>query len=168
MKWGNLAKFLLSFILASAILIGAGFAILQYLVGRFADLPPRPTFPEEQQSKIQPTPKPILSPSPQFSPIDPTPNPTATESPEQAVETPTPSPSPTDSPTDGEPGKISWPDGVILRDGPNADAGRVGGIEYNQPVVVLETSPDGQWQRVRVAGSDQEGWVKAGNVQAGN
>jgi hypothetical protein len=44
----------------------------------------------------------------------------------------------------------------------------LGGIDYNTPVVVLEESQDGVWQKVRVVATEQEGWVKAGNVERNN
>jgi len=41
-------------------------------------------------------------------------------------------------------------------------AASVGGVDYNKELVILETSPDGDWQRVWSNGV--EGWIKAGNV----
>jgi hypothetical protein len=41
----------------------------------------------------------------------------------------------------------------------------VGGVEYNETVVVLEESADKEWQRVRLEDGSQEGWIKAGNTE---
>jgi len=54
---------------------------------------------------------------------------------------------------------------LILRSEPNLDAERVGGIGFNSRVIVLEQSEDNVWQKIRLEGEEQEGWVKAGNTQ---
>ncbi|MEM8828204.1 MAG: SH3 domain-containing protein [Cyanobacteria bacterium P01_G01_bin.19] len=60
---------------------------------------------------------------------------------------------------------VTWPEGLSLRAEPSVDAERVGGIEYNSKIVILENSNDGNWQRVLLPWNQQEGWVKAGNVK---
>lgn len=60
---------------------------------------------------------------------------------------------------------VTWPQGLSLRAEPNLNAGRVGGISYDAKIIILEDSADGQWQKVRVPWSEQEGWVKAGNTK---
>jgi ABC-type Na+ efflux pump permease subunit len=60
---------------------------------------------------------------------------------------------------------VTWPQGLSLRAEPNLNAGRVGGISYDAKIIILEDSADGQWQKIRVPWSDQEGWVKAGNTE---
>jgi uncharacterized protein YgiM (DUF1202 family) len=60
---------------------------------------------------------------------------------------------------------VVQPIGLILRNDPNSSSAQVGGIDYNQQVTVLEKSSDGVWIRVRLEGSQKEGWVKAGNVE---
>lgn len=60
---------------------------------------------------------------------------------------------------------VTWPQGLSLRAEPNLNAGRVGGISYNAKIIILEDSDDGQWQKVRIPWSEQEGWIKAGNTE---
>lgn len=58
------------------------------------------------------------------------------------------------------------PIGLILRDTPSRDAIRIGGISYQEEVIVLETTEDGRWERVRVDdGGDRVGWVSGGNTE---
>lgn len=58
------------------------------------------------------------------------------------------------------------PIGLILRDTPSRDANRIGGISYQEKVVVLEKIEDGRWEKVRVDdGGDRVGWVTGGNTE---
>ncbi|MGK7913588.1 MAG: SH3 domain-containing protein [Synechococcus sp.] len=59
-------------------------------------------------------------------------------------------------------GRVTWPDGLRLLSAPAGS--NVGGIRFNEIVEILDTSGDGQWQRVRRESNGQEGWVKAGNL----
>jgi hypothetical protein len=96
---------------------------------------------------------PSPSPSTPLTPANASRNSTPTPSPEQVV------------PKGAYKGKVTWSSGLSLRSDPNSSAGRVGGVDYNSELIILETSKDGQWQKVRVANGTQEGWVKAGNVK---
>ena len=60
---------------------------------------------------------------------------------------------------------VTWPEGLSLRAEPSINASRVGGVYFDDKIIILEDSADGKWQRVRVPGSNQEGWVKAGNIK---
>lgn len=60
---------------------------------------------------------------------------------------------------------VTWPQGLSLRAEPSVNAGRVGGIDVNASIIILGSSADGEWQRVRLPWSNQEGWVKAGNTK---
>lgn len=62
--------------------------------------------------------------------------------------------------------RVNEPLGLYLRSAPAADANRLGGIVQGEAVTLLETSADGQWQRVRRELNGSEGWVKAGNLNA--
>lgn len=64
--------------------------------------------------------------------------------------------------------RIIWPDGLILRDAAGADAARIGGVAFNQEVVVLQESADQRWQKVSIADGELEGWIKAGNADRVN
>jgi hypothetical protein len=52
-----------------------------------------------------------------------------------------------------------------MRDQPASDAQSIGGVGGNQKVIILEESADKNWQKIRIAGTDKEGWVKAGNTK---
>ncbi|NEO88614.1 MAG: SH3 domain-containing protein, partial [Spirulina sp. SIO3F2] len=92
----------------------------------------------------------------------------ATES-NQAGGKPDPKPSPKAEAEPLEPGayraRVTWPDGLSLRDEPSLDANRIESILYDQEMIVLRSTDDGVWDRVRLPGSNKEGWVKAGNAQ---
>jgi hypothetical protein len=64
--------------------------------------------------------------------------------------------------------RVTWPEGLSLRDAPNLESNRIGGVAFNQEVFVLKLSDDQRWQQVRLADSEQEGWIKAGNTQKAN
>jgi hypothetical protein len=78
-------------------------------------------------------------------------------------------PSQTPSPSPLEPGaykaRVIWQQGLSLRAEPSYDAERIGGLDYNQQIVVLEESADKSWQKVRLADGEQEGWIKSGNTE---
>jgi Bacterial SH3 domain len=142
----NLPKFF-RFLLGSTlglVILGIGLLGLGYfVVQRMSALPERPVFENERN---KPSPSPSATPSP-------------------TSQTPAES---TPSPTDGYLATVNFPSGLSVRDNPSSDAARIGGVEFNQEVVVLEDSSDGDWQRIRSQTSDLEGWVKAGNLKRVN
>jgi hypothetical protein len=139
----SLVQFILGFILALIILAGGSVAAALYFVTKLTALPPRPSFANDQ---------PVV---------------TAT----QAAE------SPGESTGEGSTGasaalpanayraKVIWPDGLILRDRPGYEANSIGGLDFNAQVVVLETTSDNEWEKIRLEGSGQEGWIKGGNTE---
>lgn len=144
MSWSSITKFLIGSVLGVAILIGSGAVIAYFLLAKLAEPPSKPYFAND---------KPI----------------TTDASSETKV---TPTPATTDSTTDTaplEPGayraRVIYSGGLSLRDSPSVDAARIGGVEYNQQIVILEESPDKRWQRVRLESGDTEGWIKAGNIE---
>lgn len=141
-------KFILGFALAIALLFLAGAGLTRYLLSRLTTPPPRPTFTND------PSPSPVVTAaSPAASPAAPVPS---------VAASPAASPSPSPSPQ-GYRARVTQPIGLILRQEPSVEAARVGGIEFNAEVIVLEDSPDGSWQKVRAA-SGAEGWVKGSNT----
>lgn len=60
---------------------------------------------------------------------------------------------------------VTWSEGLSLRAEPSIDAERIGGVGYNARILILEDSADKRWQKIRIPGSEREGWVKAGNVR---
>ncbi|NER39347.1 MAG: SH3 domain-containing protein [Oscillatoria sp. SIO1A7] len=64
--------------------------------------------------------------------------------------------------------RVIWPDGLILRDSAGYDAQSIGGIAFNERAILLETTPDKEWEKVRVEQTNEEGWVKGGNTERVN
>lgn len=147
MKWSSIAKFLLGSILGIALLSIGGLAMGYYFMTRLTQAPPKPIFAND----VQPTENPAQS--------------TADSADATAANS---APTPTSSTSPLEPGtyrvQVVYAGGLLLRDSPSVEANQIGGVAYNQQVVVLEESADQIWQRVRLE-SGEEGWVKAGNVE---
>lgn len=148
MTLSGISKFILGVLLAAAILFGAGISLTRYLLARLATPPPRPVFAND------PSPSPVAA-------VAASPAPAAEATP---AASPTPESSPSPSPSQGYQARVVQPIGLILRQDASAEAPQVGGVEYNQEIVVLEDSPDGGWQKVRL-GNGTEGWVKGGNTE---
>lgn len=153
----GLLKFILGVFLAIAVLIGSGVAVALYFMNRTAIPPAKPIFANDSPSLQTKAPKPTATETSSSSSKKATPSPTAT-----------PSPSPTEStslPPGAYRGRVTWSQGLSLRAEPNLDAERIGGVGFNEKIIVLEESQDKGWQKIRVEGSQQEGWVKIGNTQ---
>ncbi|KAF3888676.1 MULTISPECIES: SH3 domain-containing protein [Nostocales] len=166
---GNIFKFILGISLALAILVGGGVATALYFMNRTSTPPPKPIFANDLPTVKGKNPKAVVSKS------------TAKKSnsqPETKAETSADStPDPTESPKAKEeapkklpPGayraRVTWPQGLSLRAEAQTEAERIGGVGFNSRVIVLQEN--GGWQRIRIVGSDQEGWVKTGNTQKVN
>jgi len=136
----GLSKFLLGFTLAVAILLGAGVVFTNFVIGRLSSLPARPTFPNDIQPKSS----------------------AAKDTPKAAVAAKPPEPAP--APAEGYAAKVTQPIGLLVREEPSAESGQVGGVALDEEVRVLETSSDGEWQRVKTS-NGTEGWVKGGNTE---
>ncbi len=144
MKSPKIFRFLLGSVLGLVIL-GIGLLGLGYFaVQRLSTPPERPVFENERTNQSSPSPASTPS-STNSTPAEATP-----------------------SLTDGYIATVSFSGGLSVRDNPSNDAARIGGVEFNQEVVVLEDSADGDWQRIRSQTSDLEGWVKAGNLKRVN
>lgn len=148
MMRSGLAKFLLGIVLAIAVLMFGGVAVAFYFMTRVTTSPPKPVFANDKPE--------VKAQSGSTS--------TARRSTKPAQPS---TPSPSEKPL--EPGayqaRVTWADGLSLRSEPQPDAERIGGIEYDQQIVVLAESPDKNWQRVRLADGEQTGWIKAGNIE---
>ncbi|MEL6470904.1 MAG: SH3 domain-containing protein [Cyanobacteria bacterium J06623_4] len=148
----GLSKFVLGIILAMLIMTLAGASMLRYFMARTAETPDRPVYendlPEEPQS-------PAAS-APAAAPAE-TPEAPATE-PEPAPE-PEPEPEPLTEGTYSA--YVTQPVGLILRAGPGTDYSNIGGIGYQESIVVL--SEEGGWLNVQLS-SGEEGWIKDGNT----
>lgn len=157
----NLLKFILGVFLALVVLLGTGLTVALYFVNRTAVSPPKPIFandyPSSQPKKPNTTPK----PQPQKS-ATPTPEPTPTPT-QTPTQTPTPTPKPL--PPNAYKGNVIWNEGLSMRSEPDANSPSVGGVAANKKVIILEESDDRKWQKIRIPDTDQEGWVKAGNIE---
>ena len=158
-------KFILGFFLAIAVLVGSGVAVALYFINRTGVPPAKPVFSNDSPSVKAQAPKgtesgggkPTLTPQTQAQ-SSPSPTPTPTESPKA-----TPSPKPL--PSGAYRGRVNWAEGLSLRSQPNQEAEKIGGVGFNQKIIILEESEDKAWQKIRLEGTEQEGWVKAGNTE---
>lgn len=140
----GLSKLVLGVVIALLMLSLAGVATARYFMARLAVLPSRPIFEND------------ALPAAQANASAPT---------AAAAPTPTPTPTPAELPAGAYSAVVTQPIGLVLREGPGTTFAQLGGIDYNAKVVVLETSPDKQWLKVRLSEGSQEGWIKAGNVR---
>jgi hypothetical protein len=157
-------KFILGFFLAIAVLIGGGAAIALYFMNRTGVPPAKPVFSNDSPSVKAQAPKATesgrgttLTPG---TKAESSPSSTSTPS-----ESPIATPSPKPLPSGAYRGRVSWAEGLSLRSQPNQEAERIGGVGFNQKIIILEESDDKAWQKIRLEGSEQEGWVKAGNTK---
>lgn len=155
----GLLKFVLGFLLAIAVLLGSGITIAIYFINRTAITPEKPMFANDN-----PDPKPNL---PKVTPkkvvkVKPKPTAKPTPTPELVRESPTP------LPAGSYTAVVTWPQGLSVRDKPAFEGQAIGGVAGNQKVIILETSQDGEWQKIRIPDTNQEGWVKAGNTEKSN
>ena len=151
----GLLKFVLGFSLAIAVLLGSGMTIAIYFINRTAITPEKPMFANDN-----PDPKPNL---PQVTPkkvVKVKPKPTATPD--------LPKESPTALPPGSYTAVVTCSQGLSVRDKPAFEGQAIGGVAGNQKVIILETSQDGKWQKIRIPDTNQEGWVKSGNTEKSN
>jgi Bacterial SH3 domain len=154
MNPSSLFQFIIGFFLG-VILFGAGIAGGAYFfLTNVSGNTSKPTFAEE---------KPIPEKKPESKP-------STNENPQPKTEAKKPETKPEteDLPAGAYKAKVTWSTGLSLRSNPSSDAQRVGGVDYNADLIILTTSNDNQWQKVRVPSSGQEGWVKSGNVEKVN
>ncbi|MEH2348955.1 MAG: SH3 domain-containing protein [Nostoc sp.] len=158
----GLTKFILGFFLAIAVLVGGGAAIALYFMNRTGIPPAKPVYSNDSPSVKAQAPKgtelggakPSLTPRTSSKS-----SPTPTESPKATPSSPKPLPS------GAYRGRVNWAEGLSLRSQPNQEAEKIGGVAFNQKIIILSESEDKAWQKIRLEGSEQEGWVKAGNTE---
>jgi hypothetical protein len=170
----NLLKYILGIVLALGILVGGSVATAIYVFNRNSINPAKPVFDNDSVA--------VKESAPLINADKTKPNPTSEENkavdnkqedknaPEvqetpKAKETPEAKQAPKELPPGAYEGRVSWPQGLSLRKDANSAAEKVGGVGFNQKVTVIEESSDKVWLKIRLEGSDQEGWVKAGNVK---
>ena len=140
---GGLAKLVLGISLAFILLSLGGIATARYFMAKLSVLPPRPVFDNDAVS--------------------------SQSAPEGAPETPAESGTEAAAEPEIPPGSygavVTQPIGLVVRSGPGAEHEQLGGVDFNDEVLVLQASEDGNWLNVRIRESGQEGWVKAGNTR---
>lgn len=153
-KLSGFLQFAIGLLLAIAFLLGGGIAAALYLAAKHSTQPERPVFDEERVAT-----KPAASNAKSAS----TQQKSTAANPGALTSTATNSDKPL------EPGayraRVTWPQGLLLRDNPSFNANSLGGIPFNGQVVVLAESSDKEWQQVRLENSDQKGWIKGGNIE---
>lgn len=181
-------QFILGFLLGIGLIAGISGAVLFAYYKKMSVLPQKPIYPKVN-SNTQPQ-----ANSSDFTDIEPIESVTSGDKIEESLTTQTetessdpqvlkdtpsdigsevedePEPEPpleneSELPADAYRAVVTWPEGLSLRSEPTANSGRVGGISADASIIILEESADGNWQRVRLPWSGQEGWVKAGNVR---
>ncbi|NJL65625.1 MAG: SH3 domain-containing protein [Methylacidiphilales bacterium] len=170
----NVFKFLFGFTLAIAILIGGGVATGIYFMNQSSRIPPKPIYPNDDPKLREQLAK---TPLPKQTKLSDNSSNKNSEDKSEVKVTPTPTPTPTPISTEKPenekkplpPGayqaRVTWNQGLRLRSEPKADSQAVGGVGFNQKVIVIEESDDKTWQKVRLEDGSQEGWVKSRNTQ---
>ncbi|MEM9216316.1 MAG: SH3 domain-containing protein [Cyanobacteria bacterium P01_F01_bin.150] len=162
----GLSKFILGVALAIAIIGVSGFYGARYVMTRLTAPPERPLFPEEGDyvsANVA-----LEEGSDDEANLPSEGNEAAVTDDENNDEVSTADSAPEPEP-EIEPGaynaRVIQPIGLILRQGPDVSTTQIGGIAYNENVVVLSESSDQRWIKVRLPDSGVEGWVKNGNVE---
>jgi hypothetical protein len=155
MSFSGIFKFILGFFIGILFLTFCGVGAAYYFWTRLSITPAKPIFAEEQPKKLPTAKKASL---------------TQASKPKQSSKpTPTPRKPPVkELPPGAYKARVTWPEGLSLRDAPTLESNRIGGVAANQEVFVLKQSDDGKWQQVRLVEDNQEGWIKTGNTEKAN
>ncbi len=151
-RLSGLLQFIIGFILGISILAAGATALGYVLLSRLNNNPGKPIFSEEK------TP-------PKTKVVKASPSPVAKSGPEVATATPSATPASEELAPGTYRARVTWSSGLSIRADASTESERIGGVGYNEEVIVIGTSSDGRWQKVRLAGGTQEGWVRAGNLE---
>jgi len=153
MSLSGIFKFFIGFIIGIFLLAAGGAATAYYFWIKLSAIPSKPIFAEERPKPAQITKKASSSKAskPKASKAS-----TPTKSPEKVL------------PPGAYKARVTWPEGLSLRDSPSMDSNRIGSVASKQEVFVLKESDDQKWQQIRLIDGDQEGWIKAGNTEKAN
>jgi hypothetical protein len=158
-RFSATVQFILGFLLGIGAIAGISGAIIFAYYAKMSVLPKKPVFPEV-------TPPPETATAPAEESIEPLESTTSAPKEERAnSDQDSTQDLAEDLPSNAYRAVVTWPEGLSLRAEPEADAERIGGIEDEATIIILEDSPDGKWQRVRLPGNGQEGWIKGGNTE---
>lgn len=139
-------QFIIGFFLGVVLLAGASAAVAYVVLAKMSAPPDKPLFAEEKKQQA-------LAKK------------TITESNKTASNPVTEVKSLKDIPTGNYKAFVSWSEGLSLRAEPSTESARLGSLGYKAEIMVLGTSDDGNWQKVKVISTNQEGWIKAGNIE---
>lgn len=142
----GLTKLILGISLALVLLSLTGVATARYFMAKLSVLPPRPVFENDVTLQTEETTAPAEAEPAQAK--------------SAAPDTPT-----AETPPGSYAAIVVQPLGLVMRSGPGAEHEQLGGVDYQDEVLVLETNEAGTWMKVRIESTGQEGWVKAGNTQ---
>lgn len=158
MSLSGLAKFLIGFTIAIGLLIGAGVAGALYFVTKLTSPPPRPVFANERNVN-----KPKLVVAKNLQKPGTTTSANASSPASEASSSDDQSPKPLEA--GAYKARVTWSSGLSIRNNPSLESEKVGGVAYNETIVVLGESDDKRWLKIRQEEGEREGWVKAGNVR---
>lgn len=138
-------KFFLGVFLALVVLALAGAATGRYFITRLSELPERPLFDNDAPAQ----PDQSAAAPPAAAPAEAPAQPAAQET------------------TSDDPGLfkavVTYPQGLLVREGPGFDYATLDGVGFDEQLTVLEEKD--VWYRIRTAGG-KEGWVKGkGNTR---
>lgn len=153
MSLSGIFQVLIGFVFGIALLAASGAVGAYYFWTKLSVVPTKPVFAEE---RVKPS---SVAKKASFA--------IASSSKSNNPPTPKKLP-PKELPPGAYKARVTWPEGLSLRDAPNLESNRIGGVAFNQEVFVLKLSDDRRWQQVRLADGEQEGWIKAGNTQKAN
>lgn len=162
-RLSSTVQFILGFVLGISLIAGLSGTVIFAYYKKMSTLPKKPAFPEVP---VQPSASKDTQPSTSIEPLE-SKSDMVEESEKLAQEKETKLESQPESelPPNAYRAEVTWPEGLSLRAEPDVNADRIGGVDFEENIIIIEDSADGKWQRVRVPGSEQEGWVKAGNTK---
>jgi hypothetical protein len=128
----------------------------KYLYAQLTSPPPKPFFPNDNPNYVKQSKK--KTPKPAEVKKDEKEAKTETKTEEKKIEEKKP------LPPGAYDARVVQPQGLILRESPEGGSSGSGGVEYNESLTVLETSPDGAWSKLRTS-NNREGWVRSGNLE---
>lgn len=155
MSISSFFQFILGFILGVLLLVAGSVGAAYYFFNRMAAAPPKPVFSESLPEATPTTPEPKAT-TPEVQKEEPA---VVEEEPEEEAAE--------EIPAGAYAATVTWSDGLSLRSEPSFEASRMGGVDYNEEVLVLETSDDKVWEKIRLD-NGTEAWVKAGNLKKVN
>lgn len=149
MRW--LAKTFTGLLLAATLLAVGGYFAFNYLMTQLTKLPPKPTFPNDNPDFVKKNNKP-KSPKSVVKPDSKQPKELDKEVAKKSL------------PQGSFEGRVTYSEGLVLRDGPSRGSATIGSVAFNEKVTILETSADNEWQKIRTK-NDKDGWIRGGNIQ---